>query len=233
MRYLASHERIQYSVRGKQVDGCLFRPQITLPQPAIVVLHEWWGVNTQMLGVAERYAHVGYVTLAVDLYRGKVTSDAVEARQWSSALTLEDAEENLRAAVRWLRAQPFVKDGSVGSVGFCLGGRYALLLTTGDDHTQAAVSFYGRTELMLSRLAAVRAPMLGLYGARDASIPVTMVEQLRDALNAMSKFNEFIIYPDAGHGFFNEQSSAFRFAEAEDAWSRSNKFFYQHLGEPS
>jgi carboxymethylenebutenolidase len=231
-RYDVRSEPVYYSVNGELVGACLYRPQLANPQPALVVIQEWWGLNNQIKGVAERFAHVGYVSLAVDLYHGEMADTPEAAQALAHQLTPERAEADLRAAVRWLRAQSFVKDKIVGSVGFCLGGRYALLLATGDEHVQAAVSFYGRTEPIMARIAEVRAPILGLYGAEDTSIPVALVEQLCDALTTANKPNEFVVYPKAGHAFFNEQRPSFRPDEAEDAWSRANKFFYRHLGEP-
>ncbi len=231
-RYEVRAQPVRYRVDRQLAGACLYRPLLPDPQPAVLVVHDEVGVSNQLLGVAERYAHVGYVTLAVDLYQGEVVNSAADADLRAERLSAPLASRHLRAALRWLRAQPFVKGGIVGAVGFSIGGQLAALLAAGDDHVQAAVAFYAPADVLAQDASSLRAPVLGFYGTADMGIPAQQGTRWQDAPRAVGAPVELVVYPDAAHAFFDERQSTFNFAAAEDAWSRSNKFFYRYLGEP-
>lgn len=220
-RYPVKAETVRYPVDSDRVAACLYRPQLAGLQAGILVIAEDGTGGSQIQGVAERYAHVGYVTLLVDLYGGKLTaSESTEA--WTVA--------HLRAAVAWLRDRPFVQSNRIGAVGFYAGGNYAIHLASGPDSIQAAVSFYAPLAAAAQAAPAARAPILAFYGRQGALL--AGIARLRQALPSQSG-HDVVLYPNAADGFFNERYASFQFESAEDAWSRSNKFFYRHLGEPS
>ena len=161
------------------------------------------------------------MTLLVDLYADKLTA-AESTEAWTIA--------NLRGAVAWLRDRPFVRSDRIGAVGFYAGGSYAMQLAGGPEHTQAAVAFYAPLGAAVQAALAARAPVLAFYGGQGA--PPDGIEHLKQAL-PIQNGHAVVLYPNAVDGFFNERSASFKFESAEDAWSRSNKFLYRHLGEPA
>jgi dienelactone hydrolase len=212
---------VRYAVNSDWLAACLYRPQLAGPQAGILVIAEDGTGGSQIQGVAERYAHVGYVTLLVDLHGSQLAaSESSEA--WTVA--------HLRAAVAWLRDRPFVQSERIGAVGFYAGGHYAIHLAGGPDPIQAAVSFYAPLAVAARAAQAARAPVLAFYGGQSA-VP-DGIARLRQALPIQSG-HDVVLYLNIGDGFFNERSASFQFESAEDAWSRSNKFFYRHLGEPA
>ncbi|MBI5876139.1 MAG: dienelactone hydrolase family protein [Chloroflexi bacterium] len=231
-RYAARGEPVRYRVEGTWIGACLFRPDLQPPQPAIVLLHDEPGVDNHFLGLAERFAHVGYVTLAVDLYRGTVPASPAEAATLAAQVEPAAVMAHLSDALRWLRSQPFVRRKRIGSAGIGLGGAYALLLAVCDEPVQAAVSFGGAPALVAARADAVQAPLLGLFAAQDDRISAADIENAGLRLAEHAKPHDFVVYPERQRGFFDERNPSFHFDSAEDAWSRSNKFFYHYLGEP-
>ncbi len=231
-RYAARGEAVRYHSNGAWVGACLFRPELASPQPAIVLLPDEPGVDNHFLGLAERFAHVGYVTFAVDLYRGTQPTSPAEAAALAAQLDPAQVMSHLRDAVRWLRGLPFVRVERVGSAGVGLGGGFAFRLAASDEPVQAAVSFGGPIAALDGVAAAVRAPLLGLYAESDERVPPADIARVSGLLAAAGVSHEFVAYPGVRRAFFDERSLAFHFESAEDAWSRSNKFFYSYLGEP-
>ena len=225
-RYAVISEPVRYRTAGELLSACLYRPQLPNPQPGLLLIQDGWELDNHAKGVAERLAHVGYVTLAVDAHPGELESPPAGAQSF------ECAETNMRAAVAWLRARTFVKDGITGSIGLGQGGGLALLLATTAEHVQAAVSIDGDTGALADRAAGVRAPLLVIDAAAAAHHLPKHGDKLYAALSASSLPHEFVRYPLAARSFCDECQSVFRPDDAEDAWSRANKFFYKHLGEP-
>jgi len=225
-RYAVTSEPVRYRAAGESLSACLYRPQLPNPQPGLLLIQEGWELDNHAKGVAERLAHVGYVTLAVDAHPGELESPPAGAQSF------ERAETNMRAAVAWLRARTFVKEGITGSIGFGQGGGLALRLATTADHVQAAVSIDGDTDVLADRAAGVRAPLLVIDAGAAAQHVPERAGALLAALSASGLPHESVRYPLAARGFFDERRPAFRPDDAEDAWSRANKFFYKHLGEP-
>lgn len=231
-RYAAHGEPVRYRAGGASIGACLYRPALPSPQPGIVLLHDEPGVDNHVLGLAERFAHVGYVTLAVDLYRGIVPASPAEAAALAAQLEPMAVIAHLFEALRWLRNQPYVRRDRIGSVGIGIGGAYALLLAACDVSVQAAVSFGGSPLPVTEDAETVSAPLLGLYAALDDRISAADIAQAGARLAEHGKPFEFVVYPERRRGFFDERSGDFYFESAEDAWSRSNKLFYRYLGEP-
>lgn len=214
------------------VRAFLARPKGRGPFPAVLVIHEWWGLTSHIMDVAARFARQGYVALAPDLYSrqgSQVTKDPAVAERLMAKLTERDALADLGAALRFLQAQGGVDRRRIGAVGFCMGGTYALLLPCVRKGIRAAVPFYGQVPNPDTPLRNLTCPVLYIYGIRDQWIPMADVERLKAALAKYSKTGDVITY-DAPHAFFNNsRRDTYRSEHAKDAWARTLGFLAQHL----
>jgi carboxymethylenebutenolidase len=200
------------------------------PLPAIIMIHEWWGLNDNIRAMADRLAGEGYIVFAVDLYHGKVANSAGEAR----VLMMEAVEdpEPSRANIR--AAFDFVSNTAsaprIGSLGWCFGGGWSLnTAQLFPDELDAAVIYYGQVTADEELLRPIGAPILGLFAADDTGIKAESVVAFRDALERLRKNYEVHIYPGVGHAFANPTGRNYDAATAEDAWRRTLKFFDLHL----
>jgi carboxymethylenebutenolidase len=200
------------------------------PLPAIIMIHEWWGLNDNIRAMADRLAGEGYIVFAVDLFRGKVASTPGEARVLMMA-AVEDPEaarENIRAAFNF--ASNTAGAPRIGSVGWCFGGGWSLnTAQLFPEELDAAVIYYGQVTADEELLRPIGAPILGLFAADDAGIKVASVEAFRDALEKLRKNYTVHIYPGVGHAFANPSGRNYDAATADDAWRRTLEFFDLHL----
>ena len=224
-------EEVTYGeVAGHPVKGYLAKPKSVRGQlPAVILVHEWWGLNDNIRAMARRLAGEGYTALAVDLYGGAVAKTPDEATKLMQAsMQHKDAlAENLRRAQAYLKRNGAPK---IGVVGWCFGGGWslqtALLVPDGID---AAVVYYGRPEPDKAEIAKLKAPVLGLYGADDQGIPVASVRAFETTAKELGKKVEIHVYDGAGHAFANPSGTAYRPEAAKEAWARTTAFFKQHL----
>lgn len=222
-------EMVSYKdTNGETLMGYLARPQGDDPKPAVVVIQEWWGLNDHIKDVARRFAGEGFVALAPDLYHGVVTTEPDEARKLVMELDMAEAVKEIQRGIAFLREQKYVAGPKVGIVGFCMGGGLALQTDLAEDNLGAAVAFYGRP-LSAEEVAKVKAPILGLYGAKDQGIPVDAVKGMESDLKKAGVESEFHIYEGAGHAFFNDTASSYNAEAAKDAWPRTLNWFRKHL----
>jgi carboxymethylenebutenolidase len=197
--------------------------------PAVIVIHEWWGLNEQIREVARRLARQGYVAIVPDLYHGKVADDPELAHTLSRGLDEELALVDLDGALLWLRAERRTAKSKAGVVGFCMGGRLSELFALHEPGMAAAVMFYGRPEANPQKLAALRVPLQGHFGAEDQGITPETVVAFRTALKSAGKNAEVFVYAGAGHAFMNEGRKSYHAESARQAWSRTLAFFQKHL----
>jgi carboxymethylenebutenolidase len=227
---LASAGTVSYPSGSETVSGYLAAGDGAGKKPAIVVIHEWWGLNDFAKGKADGFAKQGYVALAVDLYRGKVAADSDTAHQLMRGLPDDRAIRDLKAAVAYLRSRPDVDGAKIGSVGWCMGGGLSLNLAVAEPTLSGAVIYYGHLMTDPATIAGLRVPLLGNFGGQDEGIPVKDVEQLQAALKKLGKSVDFKIYPDAGHGFASSRDpKTHRPADAKDADERTVAFFARVL----
>ena len=226
-----SDPRMPYAEVGDQnVYGYFAAPSDVLePLPAIIVIHEWWGLNDNVRAMADRIAGEGFMVLAVDLYNGKTASSPGEARVMMLEVVEdpEQARENIRGAYEFL-----VTAGAprVGSLGWCFGGGWSLnTAQLFPDDLDASVIYYGQVTDDEEKLRPINAPILGLFGAEDTGIPVESVEAFRTALQRLRKEHEIHIYPGAGHAFANPTGKNYNADAATDAWNRTIEFLNRHL----
>lgn len=218
---------------GKIVPGYLAEPEQAQGAAAIVVVQEWWGVNEQIRGVADRCAQAGYIALVPDLYRGQSTVEAEEAHHLMSGLDFGDAAtQDIRGAVQFLKA----RSARVGLTGFCMGGALTLLALTKVPEADAGVVWYGYPPLDFIDASAIRAPMLAHWATDDEFFPIATVDALEQKLQAASVRYRGHRYL-AKHAFANETAvgprrmptTQYDPAWAQMAWDRTFSFFGQWL----
>lgn len=218
---------------GQSVAGYLAEPSRGVPAPGIVVIQEWWGLNDQIKGVADKLATAGYRALVPDLYRGQVALEANEAEHLMSNLDFADAAgQDIRGAVRHLKASGSAK---VGVTGFCMGGALALLAAVNVPEADAFVVWYGVPPLELVDAARITAPLMGHWATEDTVFPLANVDALEQRLRAAKVSFDFHRY-QAKHAFANETADAKNLSflkhdavAAELAWRRTIDFFTLHL----
>jgi carboxymethylenebutenolidase len=227
----AAEETVQFKSGTENGSAFLVTPEGKAPFPAVVVIQEWWGLNDWVKDQARALAKEGYVALAVDLYRGKVADKQEDAHQLMSGLSPDRAMRDLKGAMDYLAARKDVKTDRIGSVGWCMGGRYSLALATEAPTLAAAVAYYGAPPTDEAAIAKIKAPVLGNYGAEDKGPTPDEVKAFEGAMKKAGKSVDVKIYEGAGHAFANVNNpwGGYREAAAKDAWTRTVAFFAAHL----
>jgi carboxymethylenebutenolidase len=228
--FAATSTDVSYKSGDDTVHGILYTPSGAGPFPAIVVIHEYWGLNDWVKEQASKLADQGYVTLAVDLYRGKVAKDPDTAHQLMRGLPPDRASRDLQAAVAYLKSQKNVKSDRIGSIGWCMGGGYSLGVALEEPTLAATVINYGHLATDPAALKKINAPILGSFGGLDQGITPDDVHKFEQQMKSLGKRVDIKIYPDAGHAFENPNNKdGYRAADTEDAWQRTVAFFAAHL----
>ena len=218
---------------GQSVQGYLAEPAAGANAPGLVVIQEWWGLNAQIKGVADRMAAAGYRALVPDLYRGKVAVEANEAEHLMTNLNFGDAAgQDVRGAVQQLKST----SPKVGVTGFCMGGALTLLSVANVPEVDAAVCWYGFPPLEYIDATKIKAPLLAHFAIDDVPFPIATVDKLEEKLRGAGVKFEFHRY-QAQHAFANETAvganklpiTEYHPAAAELAWKRTMEFFGRHL----
>jgi carboxymethylenebutenolidase len=221
----ADGKTVSYKSGDETVQGMLYTPSGNGPFPAIVVIHEWWGLNDWVKEQASKLSDQGYVTLAVDLYRGKVATTSDEAHEIMRGVPEDRAKRDLHAAVAFLKSQPNVKGNRIGSIGWCMGGGYSLDVALQEPDLAADVINYGHLATDPDAMKKINAPILGLFGGQDRGITPDDVHKFEAGMKQMGKKIDVKIYDDAGHAFENPNNKdGYRPADAADAWKRTVDF---------
>jgi carboxymethylenebutenolidase len=201
--------------------------------PGIVVIQEWWGLNEQIRGVADRLSAAGYRALVPDLYRGQVALEENEAKHLMQALDFGGAaSQDVRGAVQHLKSTGSRK---VGVTGFCMGGALTVLAAVSVEEADAFVVWYGCPPLQYVDPSLIRAPLMGHFGTKDTVFPIEQVTALETKLREAHVPFEFYRY-EASHAFANETADSKNLAylkydaeAGELAWQRTLEFFGKHL----
>jgi carboxymethylenebutenolidase len=224
------NETVQIKSGDETISGYLSEPEGAGKHPGIVVIHEWWGLNDWVKGEADKLAEQGYVALAVDLYRGKVATDPNTAHELMRGMPQDRAVRDMKAAVDYLVAQKNVDAKRIGSIGWCMGGGLSLQLAIHDPRITACVVNYGSLPTDAADIQAIKAPVLGNFGAEDKGITPADVHAFEKAMKDAGKSVDLKIYDGAGHGFQNPNNKdAYRADATADAWSRITEFFKKTL----
>ncbi len=218
---------------GGSVNGYLAEGVRGARAPGIVVIQEWWGLNDQIRGVADKLAAAGYRALVPDLYRGKLALEANEAEHLMKGLDFAAAAgQDVRGAVQYLKASGSTK---VGVTGFCMGGALTLLAAVHVPEANAAVVWYGFPPLEHVDATRIRAPLMGHWATEDGVFPIAKVDELEKKLRDAKVAFEFHRY-HAKHAFANETADSKNLpylkhdaAAAELAWERTLKFLAKNL----
>lgn len=218
---------------GKPAWAYLAEP--AAPGPGVVVIQEWWGLNDQIRGVAERLAQAGYSALVPDLYRGQSTLEAEEAHHLMTHLDFGDAAaQDVRGAVQALKARGCTR---VGVTGYCMGGALTLLALAAAPEADAGVVWYGYPPLEYLDASRIKAPLMAHWATQDAAFAIEGVDALEARLGAAGVAYQGHRYL-AHHAFANETAQGPRrialaqydAAWARIAWDRTLRFFGRHLG---
>ncbi|MGB8188403.1 MAG: dienelactone hydrolase family protein [Nitrososphaeraceae archaeon] len=202
--------------------------------PAVIMIHEWWGLNNHIKDMANLLAKEGYVVLAADLYNGKVAADANEAGNLVQSVRAnqENAITNLKAGVKYVSSLPIVDKSKIASIGWCFGGGQSLQLAlNSQDQPLAATILYYGTPLVIekSELSKIKWPVLGIFGDKDQAIPLKQINQFKAALDEIGITNEIHIYPGIGHAFANPSGDNYAPKETQDAWEKTLSFLKRYV----
>jgi carboxymethylenebutenolidase len=232
---------VQLNTTDGKMDAYVAQPKNGGNFPGVVVIQEAFGVNDHIKKATDRIAAEGYVAIAPDIFHRETERLIPYAEMPKAIATMQrvvdsKAMEDVGAAIAHLKSQNNVKAGSVGVIGFCMGGRLTYLAAAHHaDDVKCAVPYYGGGIPMgnpspLSRTREIKCPMYLFFGAKDQLIPKEQVDQIKAELTANRVPFKLELYPDAGHGFFcDDRTMSYNEGAAKNAWEKTKAFFAQHL----
>ena len=235
-----SSSTVQLNTSDGKMDAYVAQPKDGGSYPGVVVIQEAFGVNDHIKKVTDRLAGEGYVAIAPDIFHREAErlipySDMSKAIATLQRVQDPKAMEDVGAAIAHLKSQKNVKSGSIGVVGFCMGGRLTYLTAAHHaNDVKAAVPYYGGGIPMgnpspLARTGEIKCPMYLFFGGKDQLIPLAQVDQIKGELTTKKVAFQMNVYPDAGHGFNCDDRGSYHEASAKDAWEKTKAFFAQHL----
>ncbi len=222
-------QRVDFPSNGHTCAGYLATP----PEgrgPAVVVIQEWWGLVPHIENVVDRFAAAGFVAIAPDLYHGKTAKSPDEAGKMLMELDVERASTEIDGAAHYILNLPECSSRNFGVIGFCMGGALAQHTAARNPKVGAAASFYGGFKKVEVPWEHLKAPLLLIYGGKDQGVPASTGRELEATLKAMGKEVTLVVYPEAGHAFFNDnRPDAYNQDAADDAWKRTLELFRKNL----
>lgn len=227
----AALERSDVNYYGNAT-GYLVQPEGQANLPAVVLIHEWWGLNQYIKDAADQLAAEGYVVLAADLYSSEVATVPDRARELSSSVRNNSAEalNNLHAAVEHLSEMPNVNSSRIAALGWCFGGGFSMLFALNTTQPLAAtVIYYGNLVTDEEQLSTIEWPVLGVFGTEDQAIPVETAREFDAALDSAGVINEIYIYEGVGHAFANPSGDNYAPEETADAWEKTLAFLSKYV----
>lgn len=225
---------VQYgTLKGQPLKGYFVKPknaQGTLP--AVLVFHEWWGLNDNVRRMADQLAAKGYLVLAADMYFGHSAQTPDEARKLMAAALADGPilDRNIEAGYAYLKDTAHA--GKLATLGWCFGGSMsyeAAQVLSGK--VDATVIYYGFVNDKPDALKKLKAPVLGLFGGKDEGIPLASVTAFQKGLEALGQRPQIHIYPDAAHAFANPSGKSYDASAAESAWKYTLDFLAENLGQ--
>ena len=223
------------TVLSDNAHGRWITPEGEGPYPTIVLIHEWWGLNEEIVSFAELLVDEGYAVLAVDAYRGRMATTIAGAIQLVLTTDHLRIRSDIDDAMVWLANNPHVQQDHIGVLGFCFGGREAVELGKRFPDIAALVTLYGSdmtTDARELGMLGKNGPVLGIYGEDDSQIPVDLVKRFESAMNVSGIENTVSIYPDVGHAFVKPDTIQ-QPGAAQTAWQQIKDFFNANLQSPT
>jgi carboxymethylenebutenolidase len=232
---------VKIPVADGEIPGYRAMPAPGGPFPVVLVVQEIFGVHEHIKDICRRFAKLGYMAVAPELYarQGDVSKLETidEIRKVVSRVPDEQVMSDLDAAVDYAQKSGKGDVARLGITGFCWGGRITWLYAAHSKRLKAGVAWYGRVTGEPSELspkhpvnvaANLNAPVLGLYAGKDQGIPLATVEQMREALKSAKVASEIVVYPQAQHGFHADYRPSYKEDDAKDGWSRLQAWFKKH-----
>lgn len=224
-------DKVSYgTLEGVTLNGYLAMPKdATGPLPAVIVVHEWWGLNENIETMARRIAGEGYLVLAVDLYEGKMatTPDEAMTLMKDTFAKSDRLKQNVGLGLSFLKSKNATK---IASLGWCFGGSWSFQTAAAfPESIDAAVVYYGQVPTDAAAVATIDAPLIGFFGGADDGIPQTMVDGFKKALADAGKTADIHVYDGAGHAFANPTGSNYQEAPATDSWKKTTEFLAKNL----
>jgi carboxymethylenebutenolidase len=220
---------VEFESNGGTARGYLAVPE-SGRGPATVVLQEWWGIDSHIRDVCDRFAREGFLALAPDLYNGKTTDQPGEAQQLMMALNMDQAEKHMRGAVDFLAAHEGFEGKGVGSVGFCLGGGLSVWAASANPSVAATVTYYYVMPHGKPDFSKINGPVIGQFGTKDEFVSVDDAKALEKEMRDAGVDVEFYFY-EAGHAFFNDTDrlGTYNKDAAQLSWQRTIDFYRENL----
>jgi carboxymethylenebutenolidase len=231
---------VMVPVADGQIPAYRAKPQGAGPFPVILVVHEIFDLHEFIQDICRRFAKLGYLAIAPSLYaREGDVSKITDIQEIIGKVVSKVPDEQVMTDLDSTAAFAFANGGDaqrLGLTGFCWGGRIAWLYAAHNPGLKAAVAWYGMVDKapfapsrVLDMVGDLKAPVLGLYGGQDTSIPLGSLEEMKQKLAALHSPDEIVIYPDAGHGFFADYRPSYDAKDAPDAWARCTGWFGKYL----
>lgn len=226
----AKTQTVHFQAGKNTVSGFLASPEKPGRYPGLIVVPDWWGLTDWVKQQTSNLADQGYVALAVDLYNGKVASNTDEAAQLSQSLDNDQVVLNLMGGIIYLTTLDNVERDRIGTVGWAMGGYYALQLAMHVPRLGACVDNYGALPTDPNEMEAITAPLMGNFGADDHGVTPQDVQAFKTAMTTLNRVVDIKIYDGAGHSFENpNDTSTYRPQDAQDAWNRTVAFLNKWL----
>jgi carboxymethylenebutenolidase len=219
---------VEFEANGGTAKGYLAEPEGE--GPGLVMLGEWWGLDDNTKSIVDSFAKEGFVALAPDLYGGNTTEEPSEAEKQLMAMNMEEAEKEMRGAVKYVLDHPKC-NGQVGSVGFCAGGGLSIWAAASNPQIGAAVTYYYVMPHGKPDFSNIDAPVLGHFGTSDDFVSVDDAKALEKELNDAGADAKFEFYEGGGHAFANSHDRLGTYDEdkSNQAWRKTIDFLRRHL----
>lgn len=218
---------------GPPVRAYVAKPATPGPHPVVVMIHEFWGLNPDIVSKADLLAQEGYLVVAPDVFRGSATGYVPKAIYQVISTPADEINQDLDAVIAWSASQLEADPKRVGIAGFCFGGRSSLLYSLHNPTLQATAVFYGEPVTDPTRLAKLEGPVLGIFGEADVSIPLENVKAFEAALKQAGVESTVTVYPDQPHAFVKNAEGIKSDPAQGAAWAQMLEFFRSSLQAPA
>ncbi len=226
---------LDLQVNGATVHAFVAQPDDDANHPGVVIVQEWWGIESHILHVAQRLATEGFVVAVPDLYHGKVATEPNDAMPMMMALRsrIDQTSNEIIGTLEAVQGLPNVEPKKPGLIGFCIGGFLAYTVAARYANLAAVVSFYGSSyDPTPEEVAKINAPILAIYGKKDQSIPHTQIDKIERLYKEAGKDFTVQLY-DAGHAFMNPMHGMGHEKAAAAAWPLAISFLQKQLRSPA